>query len=331
MTDHTSQSRRALLRGAVALPVAMAATLPLAAAAQEEAPRRQSARDAIIPAAPAPDPIFAAIAEDKRLGEEWDKLINQLDEAEGNVKEPIPSVFIAWREYGKIGGAELKEVRNQFLSEKRAAPAQIEREYQEAKERERAAKQAVRAWYKRHGLAKLKGKHNAALRAHHKARMALTTIRPTTLAGSAALVAFVRHEMDTIADDPWQMKALANVVRALRTLPNEALPPYGPPVKDLELSIAVSEMQNLDEAIDQLHKDHGDDADGRDDYHQLEAKRDAALNTLADTSARSSNGMIAKAKALTERRVIEDYQAHGYIGTSLANDVLRYFGASIAS
>jgi hypothetical protein len=55
------------------------------------------------------------------------------------------------------------------------------------------------------------------------------------------------------------------------------------------------------------------------------------MATVAYAKARSSNGMIAQAEVLTECRLIEDYQRHGVITTSLAKDVLRYFGPQIAS
>jgi hypothetical protein len=99
---------------------------------------------------------------------------------------------------------------------------------------------------------------------------------------------------------------------------------------DTELRKARDEMQVADATIDQLHKLHGNEADGRDDYLQTEAQRDEALDVLATVPATSQHGMIAKAQALSEKRLIEDWQGHGKIAVSLASDVLRCFGAATA-
>jgi hypothetical protein len=85
-----------------------------------------------------------------------------------------------------------------------------------------------------------------------------------------------------------------------------------------------------DAALRHLLDRHGDDADSRDDYLQLEAERDASLKMLQSKRARTSNGMIAKAEALREKLSIEDERRHGEIAVSLAANVLRYFGAHVA-
>lgn len=273
------------------------------------------------------DPILAAISDHRRLKKEWDSVCAELDEAEGRVEkeETRPFAFIAWRNYSAIGGSEIRRARDEFLRDRVASPKQIEREYKDAKARERATHQAQRDWYKRNGLADLKAQVRRASHAERNALMALTSIRPTTSAGAGALIAYIRLDME-IGEHPWQPKALANASRALLGMPNEALPSFEPDVKDLDLSNAAYEMRNVDGAIDRLHKKHGDDADGRKDYHQLEAKRDEALNALAKTKSVSSNGLIAKAEVLVERRLIEDYERHRLIATSLAKDVLHHFG-----
>lgn len=98
---------------------------------------------------------------------------------------------------------------------------------------------------------------------------------------------------------------------------------------DSQLVTAVREIQILDLRIQELHDKFGDDADGRDDYHEMEARRDEVLEILATIPARSHEGLVAKAEALTQRRLIEDFERHGAVASSLADDVLRYFGARI--
>jgi hypothetical protein len=85
-------------------------------------------------------------------------------------------------------------------------------------------------------------------------------------------------------------------------------------------------MHSQDGAIDRLHRQFGDDADGRGDYLLAEEERYKALDTLTDVRSKTLYGMAAKAEALTERSLIEDYGRHGQIATSLATDLLRYLG-----
>jgi hypothetical protein len=201
--------------------------------------------------------------------------------------------------------------------------------YQKAKADERAADRAEREWYKRNGLAGLQAETDRASKAEQKALLALTRIRPTTTAGAGALVAYVRKQMET-GQEHWQIAALANAARALHGMPNEALPPFAAEVNDLDLANAVYNMRNCDLAIHRLYKKHGDEADSRDDYQKIETERQDRLGILATRRAHSSNGLVAKAEALTDRRLIEDYDSHGRIAASLGEDVLRYFGARVA-
>jgi hypothetical protein len=59
------------------------------------------------------------------------------------------------------------------------------------------------------------------------------------------------------------------------------------------------------------------------------AERYTALDTLQSKRAHTSNGIIAKAEALSDEILIDDYERHGEIAVSFAADVLRYFGVSI--
>jgi hypothetical protein len=274
-----------------------------------------------------PDPIFVALTEHRRRYREWSGLCAELSNAESEVKEYRPSTLIAWRNYSAIGGGEIEMMRDRLLAEPRANRKKIEQEYQKAKADERAADRAEREWYKRNGLAGLQAETDRASKAEQKASLALTRIRPTTTAGAGALVAYIRKQVE--GEEHWQIAALANAARALHGMPIEALPPFAAEVNDLDLANAVYNMGNCDFAIHRLYKKHGDEADSRDDYQQIEAERKKVLDTLATTRAHSSNGLVAKAEALTDRLLAEDYDAHGRIAASLGEDVLRYFGARV--
>ncbi len=292
--DDKGAGRRAILAGVISVP---ALALPaVAVAVPAAAPPAITSSPASV-AASDPDPIFAALAKHRRLKREWYSLSAELEEAEGTIGRK-PSELITWRNYTICDG-ELKDARDRFLGEG-ANAEQIEIEYRKAKADLRANKRALREWYKRHGLADLKAKFEDTLAASNVARWELTKTRPTTVAGCGALVACVRSDMK-IGHHPWQERALENAVRALLDLPNGALP-FAPESKDLDLANAVFATQNANSRIDRLQERHGDDADGRDDYQKCEDERDQALDTLASVRARTSNGLVAKAEALTTEK-----------------------------
>jgi hypothetical protein len=101
-----------------------------------------------------------------------------------------------------------------------------------------------------------------------------------------------------------------------------ALPANWPEV-DGDLRQACEDMMARDQAIASLHKAHGDDADSRDDYRELEQLRDECLTTLIDTAASSMVGIFAKATALQHRQLIEDPDMHQEVALSLAKDLVR--------
>jgi hypothetical protein len=273
-------SRRAIVAGvavsAVAAPViagpALAAikppTLPVVA------PPLPIAAEVANLAATEPDPIFAALAEHRRLKREWASLLSEFDEAE-TAKGNAPIPLITWRNYC-IGGREIERVRDEFLAQPGAHPKQIQLEYRKAKADERAKKRAEREWHKRNDLADLQGKCDDASDTERVAFWELTKVRPTTVKGAGALIAFVREDMKA-GDDPWQIAALANAARALLQMPNEALP-FDPVSKDLDLVNAIYHMHNADSEIDRIHEKHGDDACDRDDYQQCEEDRVVAID-----------------------------------------------------
>lgn len=84
---------------------------------------------------------------------------------------------------------------------------------------------------------------------------------------------------------------------------------------------ALEGMLSVDKAIDDFLTVHGDDAAGRDDYEDLEDRRNEHIATLITVQAASSLGVQAKAKALRSDRFIEDWGQHQQAAVSLANDI----------
>jgi hypothetical protein len=322
-------TRRSLFARTAA--VAVVAAAPAAVAKPEE--QQPIVIEAAAAAPSAPDPILAAIKEHRRLWRKYSTLSMVLSDAVDKVRSaenPRPFPLIAWRNYTAIGGSELERARDEFLRDKVASPKKIEKEYRAAKAKERAKLRAEREWYKRNGLEDLRAEVENLSKAEERAGNVLGRIRPTTAAGAGALVAYVRQDAESVeALDSWHRAALANAAKALLAMPAEALPPEGFEGQRMDLDVinATTHMQNADAAIDRLHKQY-DDADCRDDYYQHNVERDTALEVLRSTRTRTWSGIVAKAEAVSDRRLIEDYARHGEISASLAADVLRYFGAS---
>ena len=93
------------------------------------------------------------------------------------------------------------------------------------------------------------------------------------------------------------------------------------PQGDGELRQALDDIVEIDAAIDGLRDKYGDDADSRDDFLELEARRDDAIGTLISVPASSMVGIKAKAAALQIGELFDDYEAHQQIALSLAQDL----------
>jgi hypothetical protein len=137
------------------------------------------------------DPIFAAIQKHRKLIKEGNRLQDAVEEAENKAKKKHghrPSSLIAWRNYSAIGGREIDDRRKEFLRLPGIDPKKIEKEYRDAKARERAAERAGRAWDKRAGIASLRQQYERTIRAERAAGMSMAKTKPRTPAGVAALV-----------------------------------------------------------------------------------------------------------------------------------------------
>ena len=90
---------------------------------------------------------------------------------------------------------------------------------------------------------------------------------------------------------------------------------------DGELRQASDDLVEIDAAIERLHKKYGDDADSRDDYRELEERRNDAIGTLSSVPASSMIGIKAKASALQLDELFIDFESHQQIALSLAEDI----------
>lgn len=115
------------------------------------------------------------------------------------------------------------------------------------------------------------------------------------------------------------MPALAAPAAIATTAPQPAL--------DVELLALEAELHALDADIDRMAHVTGDrDIDEHPGYEEAEDRRFAVLAAIAVLRARTQAGIVAKARILKSRRVVEDYISTGEISASMADDVLRLLG-----
>lgn len=169
------------------------------------------------------DPIYAALADYRRQEKRHFKLMDDLHMAqiEAQVehgKRPCP--LIAWRKFSAIGHDEIERARDEFLLAAVADPQQIESEYQAAKAREIAQQQAGKEWDKRAVLAKLRQEQDQCRRADHRALLKLAKTMPTTAAGAAAFLAYVKTNI-AIGEADWHLIAMDTIVRSLKAIDSQ--------------------------------------------------------------------------------------------------------------
>jgi hypothetical protein len=165
------------------------------------------------------DPIFAAIEYHRKSFAAWIKDYEMLDNAEGEARTKHgnqPPGLITWRGY-YIGGSEIDERRKVLLGEPGVDRKQIEREYLDAKARERATIKAGIEWDNVTGIAPLREQSDRASNAAHTAAMTMARTKPRTPAGAGALVAYVLKDME-IGETKWHGIALATTTAALQSM-----------------------------------------------------------------------------------------------------------------
>ena len=169
------------------------------------------------PAAKAADPIFAMIAEHKRLEKEWLRLSNELDLAEAEARKKYgaqPLDLIEWRNYSAIGEYGIDKAREEFLSLPGADRDKVEAEYQDAKRRFAARGYECIAWDYRTGVAFLREQYECAKIAMERAPIRMARTKQTTPAGAAALISQVRRELMT-GEVGWETTALRMIAVSL--------------------------------------------------------------------------------------------------------------------
>ncbi|MGD0332442.1 MAG: hypothetical protein ABSA90_04205 [Xanthobacteraceae bacterium] len=235
-TRPTRPTRRAILAGAAAVPIAaLASVAPSSAEALEPA------------ASPISDPVFAAIEKHRRLEARYRAAVNELGELEEGLPKEItraPHVALypeldskATCEKVADGGiviqlkkgvptgkmhwakshAEVNENAREIPKEHRAA--WLADRHAALKADERALREAQKAA----GLARLQKRFSTAGNAAYAAGQALIAMRPATIAGTVALVAYAIECGDDLmpdGDDHWAL--LDSVAMALSShVPDE--------------------------------------------------------------------------------------------------------------
>lgn len=164
-----------------------------------------------------PDPVFAQIKAAKRekkaffdICDKFEDGVHAAQEAHGRQ----PFTLITWRNY-TIGGGEIEERRDVLLSQPGADAEQIEREYTDAKARERSALCAERSWFERAGLNELLKERECVRAAYCKSEKRLSVTKPTTAAGAAAVLQYLVKDQ-LCMELPWHAAAMKTVVAALR-------------------------------------------------------------------------------------------------------------------
>jgi hypothetical protein len=163
------------------------------------------------------DPIFAAIDKHQKLCKVSNTLYDVLERAETKAKKKHgkrPWSLVAWRNYSAIGGSEIEDRREEFLKLPGIDPKKIEKEYLAAKARERAGERAERAWDKRAGLAAQRLELDHAMSAERRAAIRMAQTRPLTPTGAAALLAYVKTDMEG-GDVLWHEIALNTAINTL--------------------------------------------------------------------------------------------------------------------
>lgn len=92
---------------------------------------------------------------------------------------------------------------------------------------------------------------------------------------------------------------------------------------DVTLTSASVELTVLELALSGLHDKFGDEAEGREDYRTIDDRRDLVITTLHSIPAISGDGLHAKAAALKQTQLAEDFERAGLVAQSLADDILR--------
>jgi hypothetical protein len=166
------------------------------------------------------DPIIAMIATHKKLTADWERLSDQLQEAEHAAEQEHgrrPIALIHWRAY-TIGDSEIDTRRAQLLEDGEIDPATIEQEYLDATARYQAKVAAGPAWDKSAGLEALHKDVDRRIAAERRYAKRLARTMPTTAAGVAAIIQYILDDALVADESFWHMTALRTAVAALNCI-----------------------------------------------------------------------------------------------------------------
>lgn len=165
-----------------------------------------------------PDPIFEAMKAAKAAMKHWNRLYDGLQRSEWKARKTHgnrPWSLIAWRKYGAIGGGEIERARAEFLAEGLSRKLVL-KEYQDAKARERKGERAERAWDRRAGITAQRRECDRASALDNRLHMTMAATKPTTPAGAAALLTYLRDDMQG-GETEWHEIALDTIIATLPT------------------------------------------------------------------------------------------------------------------
>jgi hypothetical protein len=159
---------------------------------------------------PKTDPIVAAIEAHKAAEKKWQAIATALDRKEHSAAKKIgrdPHYSVLWRNYG-VEEDTVKKKRDLFLKRGDVSPRIIRAEYLDAQERCREQARQADAWAKRAGVTKLRAQVERGIAEEHVVSTRLSRIKPTTLAGAAALIEYITADFEHECPLDWQIRAL---------------------------------------------------------------------------------------------------------------------------
>jgi len=166
------------------------------------------------------DPVYAAFDDYRQKDKHFDRLYDAMELAENSAAKKLgrrPWGLIAWRRYSAIGGSEIENARDEFLRAPGADERRIAAEYKDAKARQQSAEQAGPEWDRLAGLSEKRRELEAAREARQDSLMKLARTKPTTVAGAAMILAYLKRDIE-IGSNEWQEVALGTLVRALKSI-----------------------------------------------------------------------------------------------------------------
>ena len=132
----------------------------------------------------------------------------------------------------------------------------------------------------------------------------------------------------------WEMAARAGftppaeIARRLKRRGMAAVPTRQHDDKLVRARMKMVEADRASDELLRLRQNRDADCEDVPGFLELEDRYHKAINALVKTPARSFEGIAAKARAVGHPRLCEDYRRHRVVAVSLAQDILKYLGAT---